>query len=156
MNWELINSTAAVSTCTLWRGGSLFPTHLLRFRQEGWEVRTVVLCWRHILVCTGFFFFFLILFIFTESGREGEREREKHQCVVASHMAPTRDLACNPGMCPNWELNQWLVSSQASVQSTEPHQPGPFISFKKEAYTVVPQYHCFIQCHFTYTITLIP
>ena len=30
----------------------------------------------------------------------GEREGEKHQCVVASHTPPTRDLACNPGMCP--------------------------------------------------------
>ena len=39
--------------------------------------------------------------------REGNRRREgkKHQCVVASHMAPTGDLAYNPGMCPAWELN---------------------------------------------------
>ena len=22
-------------------------------------------------------------------------------------MPPTGDLACNPGMCPDWELNQW-------------------------------------------------
>ena len=35
-------------------------------------------------------------------GREGEREREKHPCVVASHTPPTGDLACNPGMCPDW------------------------------------------------------
>ena len=33
-------------------------------------------------------------------GREGEREGEKHQCVVASRMPPTGDLACNPGMSP--------------------------------------------------------
>ena len=38
-----------------------------------------------------------------EEGRE--KEREKHQCVVASHRARTGDLACNPGMCPDWELN---------------------------------------------------
>ena len=44
-------------------------------------------------------------------GREGEIEGEKHQCVVASHVRPppnppwTGDLACNPGMCPDWELN---------------------------------------------------
>ena len=49
-----------------------------------------------------FFFKYLIyLFIFRERGREGEREGEKHQCVVASHVAPTGDLACNPGMCPD-------------------------------------------------------
>ena len=46
------------------------------------------------------------LFIFRERGREGEREEEKHQCVVASHVAPTGDLAPNPGMCPDWELNR--------------------------------------------------
>ena len=40
-----------------------------------------------------FFFFFKILFIF--------REGEKHQCVIASHVPPTGDLAHNPGMCPD-------------------------------------------------------
>ena len=45
------------------------------------------------------------LFIFRERGREEEREGEKHQCVVASHVAPTQDLAHNPGVCPDWESN---------------------------------------------------
>ena len=47
-----------------------------------------------------------ILFIyFRQRGREGEREEEKHQCVVAFH-PPSHwglDLAHNPGMCPAWE-----------------------------------------------------
>ena len=43
------------------------------------------------------------LFIFLEKGREGESEGEKHPCVVASCVPPTRGLAHNPGMCPNWE-----------------------------------------------------
>ena len=34
-----------------------------------------------------------ISFIFRERGREGEREGEKHQYVVASHMHTTGDLA---------------------------------------------------------------
>ena len=55
-------------------------------------------------------------------GREGEREEEKHRCVVASH--PTGDLALIPGMCPDWESNQWLFGFQAGTQSTDPHQPG--------------------------------
>ena len=38
-------------------------------------------------------------------GGEGEREGEKHQCVVDYFMPPTGDLARNPGMCPDWELN---------------------------------------------------
>ena len=40
-------------------------------------------------------------FIFIERGRKGEN----HQCVVASHVLPTGDLAHNPDMCPDWESN---------------------------------------------------
>ena len=70
-----------------------------------------------------FFFKRFYFFIFREKGREGEWE--KHQCVVASWAPPTGgDLACNPGMCPDWESNWRPFSSQASTQSTEPHQPG--------------------------------
>ena len=54
----------------------------------------------------GIFKDFIVLFIFRETGREGEREEEKHQCVV-TYCAPLNgDLACNPGMCPAWESNQ--------------------------------------------------
>ena len=35
----------------------------------------------------------------------------------------TGDLAHNPGMCPDWESNWQPFGSQASTQSTEPHQP---------------------------------
>ena len=37
---------------------------------------------------------------------EGEGEGEKHRYVVASCVPTTGDLAHNPGMCPDWELNQ--------------------------------------------------
>ena len=57
--------------------------------------------------------FLKILFIFRERGREGEREGEKHQCVVASLLPPTEDLACNPGMYPDWESQQPLGSPPA-------------------------------------------
>ena len=59
-------------------------------------------------------------FIFRQRGKEGEREGEKHQCVVASCSPPTGDLACNPGMCPDWDSNRQPFDSQASAQSTEP------------------------------------
>ena len=49
----------------------------------------------------GFFKDFIYLFLERGEGRE----REKHQCVVASPVPPTGDLACNPGMCPDWESN---------------------------------------------------
>ena len=45
------------------------------------------------------------LFIFRERGEGKEREGEKRQCMVASGAPPAGDLACNPGMCPDWELN---------------------------------------------------
>ena len=69
----------------------------------------------------------IYLSIFKERGREGEREGEKHQYVVASHAPPTGDLALNPGMCPDWESDQRPFGSQAGAQSTEPHQPGPHL-----------------------------
>ena len=51
--------------------------------------------------------FFLRFYLFLERGEGKEKEREKkHQCVVASHELPTGDLTCNPGMCPDWELNK--------------------------------------------------
>ena len=58
-----------------------------------------------ILKCDFIGFLNRFLFIFRERGGEGEREGKKHQCVVASCMPPTGDLARNPGMCPDWELN---------------------------------------------------
>ena len=54
-----------------------------------------------VCVCVRFY-----LFIFRQRGREGEREGEKRRCVVASPVPLTGDLACNPGMCPDWDSNQ--------------------------------------------------
>ena len=66
----------------------------------------------------------MLFILLLERAREGEREGETHQCMVASHTPPTGDLAYNLGMCPDWELNQWPFGLQAGTQSTEPHQPG--------------------------------
>ena len=55
------------------------------------------------------------LFIFGERGRQGGREGEKHQWVVASHAPPIGDRACKPGMCPDWESNQKPLASQAGT-----------------------------------------
>ena len=68
-----------------------------------------------------------VLSLLLERGREGEREGEKHQCVVASCAPPTGDLACNPGMYPDWELNWQPLGLQSSAQSTEPQQSGTCI-----------------------------
>ena len=61
------------------------------------------------------------LFIFRERGTEGEREGEKHQCVVASRLPPAEDLVRNPGMCPDWESNQQLFGSQAHTTPARAH-----------------------------------
>ena len=45
---------------------------------------------------------------------------------------PAGDLACNPGVCPDWELNRPPLGSQVGAQSTEPHQPGPERHFEDE------------------------
>ena len=36
----------------------------------------------------------------------GGREGVKYPCVAACHVPPTGDMARNPGMCPDWELNR--------------------------------------------------
>ena len=69
--------------------------------------------------------FLKIFYLFLETGER--KEKEKHQCVFPSHAPPTGDLACNPGMCPVWELNQQPFGSQADTQSTETHQRGLFV-----------------------------
>ena len=64
-----------------------------------------------------------ILFIYFERGREGEREGEKHQCVVAPRTPPTGDQARKQ---PRQVLRRGIepCGSQAHTQSTELHQPG--------------------------------
>ena len=49
-----------------------------------------------------------IIYLFLERGKEGrerEGEGEQHQCVVASCVPHTGDLAHKPGTCPDWESN---------------------------------------------------
>ena len=48
---------------------------------------------------------------------------EKHQ-LVASCTSPAKDLACNPGMCPDWEENQQPFGLWNNAQPTESHQSG--------------------------------
>ena len=69
-------------------------------------------------------------------GREKEEERnlwEKHRSV-ASRTPPSRDLAHNPGTCPDWEPNSRPFNSQSRAQSTEPHQPVPLLTIFWNSY----------------------
>ena len=53
-----------------------------------------------ILSLNYYYFLNILFFLFLERRRKGEREGEKHQCVVASRTHPTGHLACHPSMCP--------------------------------------------------------
>ena len=63
-----------------------------------------------------FFFFKVLFYFFRQRGREGE----KHQCVAASHVPPTGDLASNPGMCPDWESNPLVCRPALNPLSIPP------------------------------------
>ena len=53
-----------------------------------------------------------------------KRERETLTGGLShTHTPPSRGLAHNPEMCPDWESNQQPSSLKASAQLTEPHQP---------------------------------
>ena len=63
---------------------------------------------------------FIYLFLERGEGRKKEKERnipmQEKQWSVASHMLSTGDLAHNPGMCPDQELNQWPFTLQDDAQ----------------------------------------
>ena len=57
---------------------------------------------------------------FLERGEGREKERERHINVwLPLPCPPLGDLACNPGLCPDRELNQQPFGSQAGAQSTD-------------------------------------
>ena len=72
--------------------------------------------------------FFIYLLLKRGEGKEKERERNINvweiNWLAVSHTPWAGDLTRNPGVCPDWESNQWPFSLQAGAQSTEPHQPG--------------------------------
>ena len=84
----------------------------------------------NIVVSTLFLLYLKNIFfnLFLERGREGEREREKQQCVGASHMPDTGNLAHNPGMFPDWETNQWPFGSLNPLSHTS---QGPLFSYRE-------------------------
>ena len=73
--------------------------------------------------------FLKILCIYLERGREGERDGQKHQCVVASPVYPTGHLARNPGMCPDWEWNRHPFGSQPTLNPLSYTSQGVSLHF---------------------------
>ena len=87
------------------------------------------------------------LFIYFQRVERKEKEGGKHQRVVASLATPTGHLACNPGMCPAWELNWRSCGLQARAQSTEPHQPGLGAVFKSTVHGFFKKAQCMETLH---------
>ena len=78
----------------------------------------------------GRFFFKDFVYFCLESGEGGRKRRRKTSiCERYLGQLPLKRPQWIPGMCPDWELNKWPFSWQASTQSTEPHQPGLGLNF---------------------------
>ena len=76
-----------------------------------------------------------------ERGREEEKEGEKHQCVVASHMAPNWGPRPQPRHVPWLGIELMTLWFSACAQSTEPHQPGLDCFLKKKIIEVKLTYN---------------
>ena len=59
------------------------------------------------------------------------RERNTDVQLVALCTSPIGNLACNPGMCPDWESNLQSFGLTDDAQYIEPHQSGPVIVFSR-------------------------
>ena len=61
--------------------------------------------------------------------------------MAASRVPPTRDLACNTGMCPDGELNRQPFGLQDDAQLTELHQSGLCLLFSIQFFTAIKLLH---------------
>ena len=134
--YEYINVQSELSTvdghlgcflgCCKWPGNELYWTYLpwcctctflsIIYTKE-WNCLDI----RHAHI---YRIFWKILFIFRERGGEGKR----HQ-LVTSCTPLTRDLTCNPGMCPDRESNPQPFTLWDSTEPTESHLSGLYLQF---------------------------
>ena len=87
-------------------------------------------------------YFLKILFIYFQRKEKGGRKRggETSMCGFLSCTPPTGDLAGNPGMCPDWELNWRPFGLQTGTQSTESHQSGQIFQGKIRTHIIHGHY----------------
>ena len=87
-----------------------------------------------IMQCCGKQFFKRFhLILEKERGKENDRERNINVWLPLM-CPPTGDLARNPGMCPDWESNQWTLwfTGQHSIHWATPARADRF--FWKDLY----------------------
>ena len=77
-------------------------------------------------------YFFKIFYLFILDKREG-RERERDRNIDWSYTPPTGNLAHNPGMCPDRELNWPPFGLWDDAQPTEPCQSGLCHTLKRSS-----------------------
>ena len=122
---------------------ALIQWQVLSTLSNEWQLSLLCTFQNLYLLCSNFcivFYFKKFVCLFSERGEGKERGRETSMCGFLSR-APYWEPGPNPGMCPDWELNQQPFGSQDGTQSTEPHQPGPQIvkwSYKKTKYISSP------------------
>ena len=68
-----------------------------------------------------------ILFLFRERGREGEREGERNQCVVASCAPPLGTWPATQECALTGSRTGDPLVCRLALNPLEPHQPGPAI-----------------------------
>ena len=72
-----------------------------------------------------YYYYLKILFILEGKGEKNQCVRETSiSCLLYSRPPTTGDLACSPGMCPDWELNWWPLGSQVGAQATNHTSQG--------------------------------
>ena len=92
---------------------------------------------RSVVPVSYFYLFLKILFIyFREKGKEGERERGKHQCerdtlISCLSRTPAGDLAGNPGMCPDRELNRESLVLRPALSALSHSSQGLFLVYSE-------------------------
>ena len=86
---------------------------------------------------------FIYLLLERGKGRERNINMQETRELVVSCLPPAGNPAHNPGMCPEWESNWWLLGSQDSPKSTEPHQLGHQTGFNRAGanYVICSQGH---------------
>ena len=93
--------------------------------------------WTFLLFYLGFY----NIYLFLGRGEGREEEGEKHRCereILTScfpyvpQPPPDQDQTCNPGKCPDQELNQQPFALWNDARPTEPHCSGHQWVFQQE------------------------
>ena len=72
------------------------------------------------------------------------KKHAESSCTSVCNVQEVRPISHNPywgsghspGMCPDWEVNQWHFGLQSSTQSNEPRRPGLVFVFNESAFVL--------------------